>query len=193
MRFLGMISFLAALPSLSVAENYSSILREMDNISAETVVVLPETRGGISEPLLWSEDGESLAVNFRGEWVQFIPRPPVRRTERWAGGEVGEYYSFQDITPMNSDEIHAMKSTTRLTGERQVTTDDGTVFEMITDNDSERNELVVFDEHGTVINTFSLGLNRCHSLSLAPEKHLIAYVCNGLGVLISKIDIHGTS
>lgn len=185
MRLFSVILPLTFFPSSLIAENYSELIREMENVSVETVVI-PDTLNSILEPLFWFEDGKSLGVNFKGEWTKFTFQPPLRRDDRWAGGPVGRLTNFENPVSLNNDEVLALKAATSLTGERQLMDENGTMFEMVTTD--QLNELVVRDENGAVTTTFSLGYNRCHSLSLAPGKHLIAYICNGMGILISKLE-----
>jgi len=139
----------------------------------------------VDEFPVWSPDGKFLAVNVDEKWSKIELETLSLRKGTWHDGEgVGLAEPPATLASISESQVRQWE-TAAIHGARRVATKTGTVAELQQEGLGTLFRITRKDQTPVVL--WRTSLENCHSLALAPDESLVAFVCELNGVVVTSL------
>lgn len=165
------------------AETTSPLLTQYDKLRVHTALLAPSS--GVDEMPLWSPDSKVLAVNVEGKWYQIDTENVLLDRADWHKKHIGRIGSRHAISPLDTANIERWQKAT-LSNSTAIVDRAGNKFEFV--RKDLRTRFVVTAKGRKPVLLWTSYAENCGELSLSPDGHWIAFICEQNGVLVTSVD-----
>jgi len=167
---------------LSESTAQESLTARPDQLGVNTVLVIPSQ--AIDEYPVWSTDSQWIGAMVDGRWVKVELSRLELQAAKWHGSPIAAA-KRPSLVPLPGAELKQWQQ--RAThGEREVKLPRGGSIQLRQHNLS--TVLRVTDSKGKSRTVWATELENCGELSLSPDVHFVAYICELNGLIVS--DVH---
>ena len=159
-----------------------SLDEELSRLETDTVLLVQSQ--AVDEFPVWSPDGSRLAANVAGTWYSIRIDSVALVAATWRGGQsLGVLNSGKSIAEAPEA---AMWQEQAKFAPRSIKTASGTTVELRQNGLSTAFVITSPDTQAETLWTSEY--ENCHSLTLSPSEHYVAFICEMNGVLLYKLD-----
>jgi hypothetical protein len=126
-----------------------------------------------------------LAVNVEGRWYQVDTSKAILQPADWHKNAIGRISSSGGLSLLDVQEVGAWQKTTR-TNPTVLIDGSGNKFEFVRRN--VRTSFVVTPKRAKARVIWTSDLENCGELSLSPDGHWLAFICEENGVFVTSVD-----
>jgi hypothetical protein len=152
----------------------------MERLKVDTVLLVPSQ--AIDEKTSWSPDSRYLAVNVMGKWYKVDTSNLLLRPATWHELNIGTVSEHNEMDRIDESTANKWAKNT-VSGVRRVKTRSGTTLSLF---QKELSTAFGVQVKGKKLRTlWNSGMENCYELAVAPNDHLVAYICEMNGVVVT--------
>jgi hypothetical protein len=159
------------------------LLVEYDKLKVHTALLAPSP--GVDEKPLWSPDSKRIGVNVEGKWYQIDTTKVTLQPADWHRQRIGRVSSGAAISQLDPSELTVWEKATR-TDSTTVVDHAGNKLEFVRKDLG--TALVLTAKARKPVRLWVTDLENCGELSLSPDGHWVAYICEQNGVFVMNLD-----
>lgn len=172
----------ALLVSSCRAQTGRSLDAQMKRLRVRSALVV--AAHALDERPVWSPRGDALAFNTGGHWAKVRLQPVTLSPGTWMGKEaIGVVQSPLRTRSERESVVKEWERSSRY-GDREVTTRDGATVEL---KQGELGTSFIVARPGRSPETiWSSRTSNCYALALSPDEHMVAYICEQIGLVVTE-------
>jgi hypothetical protein len=158
---------------------------ESEMLKLNTNVALVVNSEAIDEYPLWSANSRFVAANIMGKWYKFDLQNVKLSESRFREQKIGIVVNKDAMSELTDQELKQFRNSSKNSG-RKAIVHNGETIELKLNGFS--SSLIVTKNDAKPIILWNSNMENCHSLSLSPSNHYLAYLCELNGLFVMRID-----